>query len=101
VPAGDRGDLTGGDQQVHLVGDPLGLAAPVDDHELELTPEDAALAVDLLGGQLRAGLAGRPEDPGRAPQRDHQRDVKVGSAHRNHLGWGGLTPRGRPWFVSE
>ena len=45
-----------------------GLPFLVDHHEPDLAPEHAALAVDLLGGQLGTGLAGRPEDPGRALQ---------------------------------
>jgi hypothetical protein len=85
VPAGDGRDRPRRDQGVDLVGDPPGAGAPVDHHEPELAPEHTALAVDLLGGQLGAGLARRPEDPGRALQGDHQGDVEVVVTHSHSL----------------
>jgi hypothetical protein len=72
----------GGHQAVDLLGDPPGAGAPVDDHEPDLAPEHAALAVDLFGGQSRTGLTGRAEDPGRSLERDHQGDVEVVVTHR-------------------
>jgi hypothetical protein len=40
-------------------------------------PEDAAGLVDLLGGELRASLLRRPEQRGRAAQRDEEADLEV------------------------
>jgi hypothetical protein len=85
VPAGDGRDRPRGDQGVDLVGDPPGAGAAVDDHEPELAPEQAPLAVDLLGGQLGAGLAGGTEDPGRALQGDDQGDLEAVVPHRCSL----------------
>src|SRR4029453_11509161 len=85
VPAGDGRDRPGGHQGVDLVGDPPWAGTAVDHHEPDLAPEHAALAVDLLGGELGTGLAGRAEDPGRALQGDHQGDVEVVVTHSHSL----------------
>jgi hypothetical protein len=65
VPPDDRLDCSVTDQLVDLIGHCCRVAASVDLHEPQLTGEDAALGVDLLGGQPSQCSQDAPAEPWR------------------------------------
>ena len=60
--------------------------AGVDEHQLDLPAADAAAGVELLGGELAEGEAGRAIDPGRPLEgygEGHRGDARLGGVGRD------------------
>jgi hypothetical protein len=96
VPAGHRVHQTRPDQRIDLGGHLLRCSAAVDRVQAQLAAEHAVGLVDLLGGQLPAGLTRGSEDPGGTTARHHEGDVQPARlCHRHDPPF--PTARPTPW----